>query len=64
MPGIGSNRQATLVRHVTLAATTALILGVFDGLWSARHTGQNLFLAAILSAGTLAIAGAIFQDNR
>lgn len=59
MPGTGSNRQATLIRHVTLAATTALILGIFDGMWSAHQSGQNPFLASVLSAGTLAIAGAI-----
>jgi arylsulfatase A-like enzyme len=42
-----------------LAATTALIVGVFDGLWSARRTGQDPLLEAALSAGTLATAGAI-----
>ena len=42
-----------------LAATTALVVGVFDGLWSAHRTGQNPLLAAVLSAGTLATAGAI-----
>ena len=59
MPGTGSNRQATVVRHVTLAATTAFIVGVFDGLWSAHRTGQNPLFSAALSAGTLAAAGAI-----
>ncbi|MBW1904903.1 MAG: sulfatase-like hydrolase/transferase [Deltaproteobacteria bacterium] len=59
MPGTGSNRQATVIRHVMLAATTALVAGVFDGLWSAHRTGQNPLLAAVLSAGTLATAGAI-----
>jgi arylsulfatase A-like enzyme len=34
-------------------------VGVFDGLWSAHRTGQNPLLAAVLSAGTLAVAGAI-----
>jgi len=59
VPGTGSNRQATVIRHVMLAATTALVAGVFDGLWSAHRTGQNPLLAAVLSAGTLATAGAI-----
>ena len=57
--GTRSNRQATVIRHVTLAATTALIVGVCDGLWSAHLTGQNPLLAAVLSAGTLAMVGAI-----
>lgn len=59
MPTTGFNRQATVVWHVMLAATTALLLGAFDGAWSARGTGHNPLFAAALSAGTLAIAGAI-----
>lgn len=54
-----SDRKATVIRHVALAATTALILGVFDGLWGAHRAGQNSVLAAALSAGTLATVGAI-----
>jgi len=42
-----------------LAATTALIVGLFDGLWSAHRTAQNPLLGAALSGGTLAAAGAI-----
>ncbi len=41
-----------------LAATTALLVGAFDGVWSARGTGHNPLFSAGLSAGTLAIAGA------
>ncbi|MBW1904058.1 MAG: sulfatase-like hydrolase/transferase [Deltaproteobacteria bacterium] len=59
MTDTGSDRQATVIRHVMLAATTALIVGVFDGLWSAHHTGQNSLITAVLGAGTLATAGAI-----
>jgi arylsulfatase A-like enzyme len=59
MTATGSNRRATISRHVTLAATTALVVGAFDGLWGAHRTGQNPFLAAALGAGTLAIAGAV-----
>ena len=42
-----------------LAATTALIVGVFDGLWSAHRTGLNSLATAILGAGTLVVAGAV-----
>jgi choline-sulfatase len=59
MPDTGSNRRATVVRHITLAATTALIVGVVDGLWGAHRAGQSPLLAAALSAGTLAAAGAL-----
>ncbi len=48
-----------MVRHLTLAATTALVVGVVEGWWSAQRSGQNPLLGAALSAGTLAIAGAI-----
>lgn len=58
MSTTGFNRRATVVRHVMLAATTALLVGAFDGAWSARGTGHNPLFSAGLSAGTLAIAGA------
>jgi arylsulfatase A-like enzyme len=51
-------RRSTVIRHVTLAATTAFIVGAFDGGLSARVTGQSPLFSAALCAGTLAIAGA------
>lgn len=48
-----------MVRHLTLAAITALVVGVFEGWWSAERSGHAPLLGAALSAGTLAIAGAI-----
>ena len=59
MPDTGSKHRDTVIRHVLLAATTAFIVGAFDGAWSARGTVLNPWLCAGLSAGTLAIAGAI-----
>lgn len=59
MSGIEFSRRSTVIRHVTLAAATAFIIGAFDGVWSARATGQNPLFSAALSAGTLALAGAI-----
>jgi arylsulfatase A-like enzyme len=53
-----SSRRATVIGHVTLAATTALIIGSFDGLWAARGTVHSPILSAALSAGTVALAGA------
>jgi len=50
--------RSTVIRHVTLAATTAFIVGAFDGGLSARVTGQSPLFSAALCAGTLAIAGA------
>ncbi|TFH32256.1 MAG: hypothetical protein E4H00_01810 [Myxococcales bacterium] len=58
MTGTGPTRQAAIVRHVTLAATTALFIGALDGVCTARGTPQNPLLAAALSGGTLAVAGA------
>lgn len=58
MSSTGFNRRATVIRHVMLAATTALIIGVFDGLWAVRGTIHSPLLSAALSAGTLALAGA------
>jgi len=58
MTSPGSKRQATVIRHIMLAATTALIVGVFDGLWSAHRGGQDPLLAVVLGAGIIAIAGA------
>ncbi|NNK06992.1 MAG: hypothetical protein HKP50_06755, partial [Myxococcales bacterium] len=54
----GSSRRATMLRHVTLAATTALIIGSFDGLWAARGSVYSPLLLAGLGAGTLAVTGA------
>ena len=59
MPDTGSKHRDTVIRHVLLAATTAFIVGAFDGAWSARGTVLNPWLCAALSAGTLAIAGAL-----
>lgn len=59
MTDAGTNRRATVIRHVMVAATTALIVGVIDGLWSAQRSGQNSLATALLGAGTLAAAGAI-----
>ena len=59
MSGTGSKPRDTVIRHLMLGATTALIVGAVDGAWSARGTDLNLLLCAALSAGTLAIAGAI-----
>lgn len=58
MSSTGFSRRSTVIRHVTLAATTAFIVGAFDGAWSARETGDSALFSAALSAGTLAIAGA------
>ena len=59
MSDTGFMRRDTVIRHVLLGATTAFIVGAFDGAWSARGTDVNPLLRAALSAGTLAIAGAI-----
>lgn len=59
MSDTGSKRWNTIIRHVLLGAVTAFIVGAFDGAWSARGTALNPLLGAALSAGTLAIAGAI-----
>jgi arylsulfatase A-like enzyme len=58
MPGPGFNRRSTVIRHVALAATTAFIVGAFDGALSARATGESPLFSGALCAGTLAIAGA------
>ena len=58
MSTVGFKRRTIVLRHVMLAATTALIAGAFDGAWSARGTAYNPLFSALLSAGTLAIAGA------
>ncbi len=57
MKDTGSSRRATVIGHVTLAATTALVIGSFDGFWAARGTVQSPILSAALSAGTVALAG-------
>ncbi|MBW2510067.1 MAG: sulfatase-like hydrolase/transferase [Deltaproteobacteria bacterium] len=59
MPGPGFSRRSTVIRHVTLAATTAFIVGAFDGALSARATGQSPLFSVALCAGTVAIAGAL-----
>jgi arylsulfatase A-like enzyme len=42
-----------------VAATTALIIGAFDGAWSAQRSSQSPMLAVTLNGGTFTIAGAI-----
>lgn len=59
MPDTSSKRRATVIRHVMLAATTGIIIGLCDGTWSAQRSSQSPILAVALSAGTLAFAGAI-----
>lgn len=59
MKDTGSSRRATVIGHVTLAAATALIIGAVDGLWAVRGTVHSPLLSAGLSAGTLALAGAL-----
>ena len=59
MKDTGTSRRATILRHVTLAATTALIIGSFDGFWAARGSVHSPLLLAGLGAGTLAVTGAV-----
>ena len=59
MPGTGPTRQATIARHVTLAATTAFLIGAVEGVVTARGTPLSPLLGAVLSGGTLAVAGAL-----
>jgi arylsulfatase A-like enzyme len=54
-----SSRGASVIGHITLAATTALIIGAIDGALAARGTAHSPVLTAALGAGTIALAGAL-----
>ena len=54
-----SSRWTTVGRHIGLAATTGLLIGLADGLISARGGGHGVVGGALFGGGLLALVGAL-----
>lgn len=54
-----SSRWTLVRKHVALAATTGLLIGMADGFVSARAAGHNGFLGLLFGGGLLGLVGAL-----
>ncbi len=54
-----SSRWTTVGRHIGLAATTGLLIGLADGVVSARGGAHGALVGALFGGGLLALVGAL-----
>ncbi len=57
MQGSRASDSGTVLRHIQLAATTAVVVGVADGVWTATQAHQSIAYGALLGAGILVLGG-------